>query len=64
MLKKKVILTPYQEWKIQKELLKAKAKRLKTTPDKLKAEEEKKMKVLKEIAQEISKYKQPRKKRF
>jgi hypothetical protein len=57
MIKKRIIPTEYQMWKINKELLKARAKRLKTTPDKLKAEEAKKLKIMKEIAQEIANFK-------
>jgi hypothetical protein len=60
-MKKKVILTEYQKWLIQKKLLQAKAKRLKTTPEKIKAEETNKLKVLKEIAQAINDFK-PKKK--
>jgi enoyl-CoA hydratase/carnithine racemase len=63
-MKKKVILTEFQKWLIDKKMLQAKAKRLGTTPDKLKAEEAKKLKIMKEIAQEIAKYKPTKKSKF
>lgn len=52
-MKKRVKLTEFQAWQIEKRLLEAKAKRLGTTPEKLKKE----AKMLGEIQQAIKTFK-------
>lgn len=52
-MKKRVRLTEFQAWQIEKRLLEAKAKRLGTTPEKLKKE----AKMLGEIQQAIKTFK-------
>lgn len=52
-MKKRVKLTEYQRWLIDKKLLEAKAKRLKTTPDRLKKEAS----LLREISDAIKTFK-------
>lgn len=60
-MKKKIVFTEYQNWLIQKKLLQAKAKRLKTTPQKIKIEEATKNKILNEISQAIREFKPSKK---